>query len=54
MPVSELSLLIKLPYFGVRGLRGDIGLVRPAHRRALALQEWARGSELHGLDFVGK
>ena len=26
MPVRELSLLMKLPYLGVRGLSGEMGL----------------------------
>lgn len=31
-PVKELSLLMKLPYLGVRGLRGEMGLVKLAYK----------------------
>lgn len=32
-PVKELSQLIRLPYLGVRGLSGDMGLVKLAYIR---------------------
>lgn len=32
IPVKELSRLIRLPYFGVSGLRGEIGLVKLAYK----------------------
>jgi hypothetical protein len=32
MPVRELSLLRKLPYLGVRGLGGEMGLEKLAYR----------------------